>query len=109
MKKNLYKAIIKGISYEPSQVYFMTETEENIEAYKEKGIVSESEREHVLNLFDFIFDFVKKENGQFQIIITEHANLKDEDFQNSLIEEWRNDKALVPYEWMSKDTNSNIE
>jgi len=92
---------------QPSQVYFMTETEENIEAYKEKGIVSESEREHVLNLFDFIFDFAKKQNGKFQIIITEHANLKNDEFQNSLIEEWRNDKALVPHKWMIKETDDN--
>ena len=35
----------------------MTETDENIEAYKEKGLISESEREHVLNLFDFILVF----------------------------------------------------
>lgn len=87
---------------QPSQVYFITETEENIKAYKEKGIVTESEKTHVLNLFDFIFDFVKKQNGDFQVIITEHANLNNEEFQKSLIEEWRNDKALVPYEWMQK-------
>lgn len=88
---------------QPSQVYFMTETEENIEAYKEKGIIAESEKMHVLNLFDFIFDFVKKQNGHFQIIITEHANLNNKEFQKSLTEEWRNGNALVPYEWMQKE------
>ncbi len=44
----------------------------------------------------------------FQLIVTEHANLRDQWFQDSLVEQpWTKPPALVPEDWplMSKSTS----
>ena len=71
---------------QPTQVYFPSESE-----YKKiSGSIEETERdsdlERVRSLFKFLYDFVNKEAPGFQIIVTEHANLRDQWFQDSMIE-----------------------
>ncbi|WP_276613131.1 DUF3732 domain-containing protein [Klebsiella michiganensis] len=42
----------------------------------------------------------------FQLIVTEHANLRDEWFQNALVEDpWTKPPALVPEHWPSEPLN----
>ncbi len=44
-----------------------------------------------------LLNFTKKEVPSLQIIVTEHANLRDKWFQNALIEEpWSKPHSLVP-------------
>lgn len=86
---------------QPSQVYFPSE-----QIYKKlSGTVEETVRdsdlEKVRNLFNMLNRIVEKEIPGLQIIVTEHANLSDEWFQNSLVESpWRKPPALVPEEWL---------
>ena len=85
---------------QPTQVYFPSE-----QIYKKaSGTIEETERdsdlEKVRKLFEMLHRFATKEVPGFQIIITEHANLRDDWFQNSIIEEpWSKPPALVPEEW----------
>lgn len=85
---------------QPTQVYFPSE-----QVYKAaSGTVEETERdsdlEKVRKLFRMLYHFVAKEAPGFQIIVTEHANLRDDWFQNSLVEvPWTKPPALVPDHW----------
>lgn len=85
---------------QPTQVYFPSE-----KVYKEAdGSVQKTEEDAdiaaVRRLFSFLLDFTKKEVPGFQIIITEHANLRDSWFQDALVEQpWSKPPALVPEEW----------
>ena len=36
----------------------------------------------------------------FQVIVLDHAHLRDEWFENALVEEWRDGVALVPANWI---------
>lgn len=87
---------------QPSQVYFPSE-----QVYKAvSGSVEETERdsdfEKVRVLFQMLYRYASEESKGFQIIVTEHANLRDDWFQNSIVEEpWMKPPALVPEEWES--------
>lgn len=85
---------------QPTQVYFPSE-----DVYKRvSGSIEETERdsdlEKVRKLFSMLYHFTTKESPGFQIIITEHANLRDQWFQESMIEQpWTKPPALVPDDW----------
>jgi hypothetical protein len=85
---------------QPTQVYFPSE-----DVYKKiSGSIEETERdsdlEKVRKLFSMLYRFTTKESPGFQIIITEHANLRDQWFQESMIEQpWTKPPALVPDDW----------
>lgn len=87
---------------QPTQVYFPSE-----EIYKSvSGDVDQTERnsdmERVRKLFNMLHNYTSNEAPGFQIIVTEHANLRDRWFQESLIEiPWAKPPALVPEEWGS--------
>ncbi|MCK5243876.1 MAG: DUF3732 domain-containing protein [Desulfobacterales bacterium] len=87
---------------QPTQVYFPSE-----QIYKAaSGSVAETERdsdlEKVRKLFAMLHRFASEESKGFQIIVTEHANLRDEWFQDSIVEvAWTKPPALVPEEWKS--------
>lgn len=87
---------------QPTQVYFPSE-----QVYKAaSGTVEETERdsdlEKVRKLFGMLHRFAVEECPGFQIVVTEHANLRDDWFQNSLVEApWTKPPALVPDDWPS--------
>ena len=89
---------------QPSQVYFL-----NKEAYLSlEGRLEDIENLDeidadllsVSRMFDMFFDVCSMLFPEFQIIVTEHANLGDSRFQSSLVEEpWTGGRALIPEEW----------
>lgn len=85
---------------QPTQVYFPSE-----QVYKSaSGSVEETERdsdlEKVRKLFRLLNRFVTEETPGFQIIVTEHANLRDQWFQDAIVEApWTKPPALVPDNW----------
>lgn len=87
---------------QPTQVYFPSE-----QVYKAtSGSVEETERdsdiEKVRKLFAMLHRFAAEESPSFQIIVTEHANLRNDWFQNALVEApWTKPPALVPDNWES--------
>lgn len=89
---------------QPTQVYFPSE-----ESYKAvDGTVlnteqSDADMDSVRKLFSLLYQFTVEDVPGFQIIITEHANLRDDWFQKSLVEApWSKPPALVPESWPSK-------
>ena len=70
---------------QPSQIYFPSEGGacKDIEAAK--------------RMFNFIID--KANEIGIQVILTEHADIQEEKFQNNVIQRWINGDKLIPEDW----------
>ena len=85
---------------QPTQVYFPSEN-----VYKAAdGSIQKTEEDAdltaVRRLFEFLVKFTHEYAPGFQIIVTEHANLREQWFQDALLEEpWAKPPALVPENW----------
>jgi hypothetical protein len=85
---------------QPTQVYFPSE-----QVYKNAdGSVQKTEADADLDavrrLFELLLKFTQEDAPGFQLIVTEHANLRDQWFQDALVESpWTKPPALVPEEW----------
>jgi phage shock protein A len=85
---------------QPTQVYFPSE-----KVYQEAdGSIQKTEADAdliaVRRLFAWLLKFTQDLAPGFQIIVTEHANLRDQWFQEALVEEpWAKPPALVPENW----------
>lgn len=87
---------------QPSQVHFP-----DLQKYRrlEGELLNEGDADiqDVTRLFKLFYDYCSDKENNFQIIVTEHANLDDQWFQDSLIEPpWRDDYALIPYAWIDQ-------
>jgi hypothetical protein len=83
---------------QPTQAYYPQEhvDDENLVRLKDP------DRDAVKRLFDMIFTVGSELAPAFQIIVTDHAFLKDSRFRDAVIENWRGDLALVPEAWIAK-------
>lgn len=85
---------------QPTQVYFPSE-----QVYKEAdGSVQRTEADADLNavrrLFELLLKFTQDDVPGFQLIVTEHANLREQWFQDALVElPWTKPPSLVPEDW----------
>lgn len=85
---------------QPTQVYFPSD-----QVYREAdGSVQKTEADADLDavrrLFELLLKFTQEDVPGFQLIVTEHANLREQWFQDALIEEpWTKPPALVPENW----------
>ena len=85
---------------QPTQVYFPSE-----QVYKDAdGSVQKTEADADLDavrrLFELLLRFTQKDVPGFQLIVTEHANLREQWFQEALVEQpWSKPPALVPEDW----------
>ena len=85
---------------QPSQVYYP----QDVELDPTMDTSNDEERQAVLRMFNLIFDVVESLAPDFQVIITEHANLGDARYQSYIRENWRNGYALVPVDWISRES-----
>lgn len=91
---------------QPTQVYFPSE-----QIYQDAdGSVQKTEADAdiaaVRRLFELLLKFTQEEVPGFQLIVTEHANLREQWFQNALVEDpWTKPPALVPEDWPSESVN----
>jgi hypothetical protein len=79
---------------QPSQVYFPPE--KDIDG--SMNVIGEDDRLAVSRMFRFVFDVVEKLSPNFQVIITEHADINEAWYQTAVVERWRGLK-LVPDNW----------
>lgn len=85
---------------QPTQVYFPSE-----QVYKDAdGSVQKTENDADLNavrrLFELLLKYTQEDVPGFQLIVTEHANLREQWFQEALVEQpWTKPPALVPEDW----------
>ena len=76
---------------QPTQAYYESE--------EEKRSGKPSDRTAVLAMFRLMKDVVEELSPDFQIIVSDHADLSEEWFADSVVHNWRDDK-LVPLSWL---------
>lgn len=83
---------------QPSQAHYPPErdVEGNV------NILGDADREAVYRLFRLMADVAKELTPGFQIIVIDHADLKDDWFADAVVERWRGGQALVPTEWLDQ-------
>jgi len=78
---------------QPTQVYYPPEKTNNL-------VEVSSDEIAVTKMFDFMFHVVSKLSPHLQVIITDHAYLKNnENFIHSVTEIWRDGLKLIPETW----------
>lgn len=84
---------------QPSQVYFPPERDTD----GSMSTVRENDREAVLRMFRFVVDIVNELAPHFQVVITEHADINEDWYQDAVVERWRQGLKLVPDDWPRVD------
>jgi hypothetical protein len=79
---------------QPTQVYYPPEKSDEI---IEVGMSSDDIA--VKKMFNFMFDVTETLTPKLQVIITDHAYLKDIRFENAVVEVWRKGTKLIPDDW----------
>lgn len=75
---------------QPSQVYFPKETEDS----------GEDDWIPVRRMFRLMYDRVAQAEGALQVIVSDHVFLRDDWFQSTVIENWRDGLKLIPDDWL---------
>ena len=91
---------------QPTQVYFPSEAVYAEAAGSIERTEKDADLEAVRRLFELLQRFTTLDAPGFQIIVTEHANLRDDWFQSALVEPpWTKPPALVPDDWPDEPTD----
>lgn len=87
---------------QPSQVYFFSPIKYlALDGTTDETLGSDADLQAVRRMFQVLFDFCKNLSPHFQIIVLEHANLPDTQYQEALVgQPWSVDRALIPPEWI---------
>src|SRR5262249_19832921 len=82
---------------QPTQVYYPKERDAggSLEGLKD------TDRDGVIRIFRWLKMRVEEMKGHFQVIVTDHAEVKEVWFADVIVERWRGGKALVPQSWTS--------
>ena len=82
---------------QPSQVYFPPEKD-----LDNTGEIKESADEiAVKKMFEFMINATDNLENNFQVIVTDHAYIKEDKFKNCVREVWRDGVKLIPETWIS--------
>ena len=80
---------------QPSQVYFPAD--KDVDGSME--VLANEDREAVMRIYRLAVEVVQELRPNFQIIMTDHADINQEWFQSRVIERWRRERKLVPDAW----------
>jgi hypothetical protein len=84
---------------QPSQVYFPPEKDLD----GSMPMLPEDDRIAVARMFELVFSVVETLAQGFQVIITEHADIREDWYQKAIVERWRRGQKLVPEDWIRED------
>lgn len=87
---------------QPTQVYYPADRDVG----GSLDSLADSDRSGVMRIFRWLKDRVDEMKGQFQIIVTDHAEVKGDWFTDSVVARWRDGDALVPRSWSSTATDT---
>jgi len=88
---------------QPSQVYFPAD--KDVDGSME-GIEDE-DREAVARMYKLTLEVVQKLTPRFQVIVTDHADIAEDWFQQCVVQRWRSGEALVPRTWLLDQRGDN--
>ncbi len=80
---------------QPTQAYYPPD---RVEGGLEQ-IEKDADRHAVQALFELMHQACSEIESPFQLIVLDHAHLRDDWFEDSIVEEWRVEDALVPRNW----------
>lgn len=80
---------------QPTQAFF---PEEIVDAAEDE----DADWGAVRRQFELMRDVVGSLDGALQVIVCDHANLVDDWFQASVVDNWRNGVALIPDDWPTR-------
>ena len=80
-----------------AKLELLTKPEKDIDGSLEG--IGENDRLAVSRMFRFVFDVVEKLAPNFQVVITEHADIGEQWYQDAVTERWRGGTKLVPDDW----------
>ncbi|MFZ5863164.1 MAG: DUF3732 domain-containing protein [Nitrospirota bacterium] len=83
---------------QPSQVYFPQDPDVD----SGMGESAEDDRQAVAQMYRTSKDVVDALGGEFQVIMTDHADIAEQWFQDCVIERWRGGAKLVPGDWLQQ-------
>ncbi|MDQ4144989.1 MAG: DUF3732 domain-containing protein [Actinomycetota bacterium] len=63
--------------------------------------IDDADRQAVTRMFRLLHEVAERLAPDLQIIVMDHANLDEDWFQRSIVEEWRRGAKLVPEQWLS--------
>lgn len=85
---------------QPTQVYFPSQQIYDAADGSVQKTESDADLDAVRRLFALLLKFTQEDVPGFQLIVTEHANLREQWFQDALVEQpWAKPPALVPEDW----------
>lgn len=80
---------------QPTQAYYPPDSE----AGDLSDIKLDADKKAVLALFGLMQHASTEINSPFQLIVLDHAHLREDWFGDAIVEEWREQKYLVPRDW----------
>jgi len=84
---------------QPSQAYYPPDQDEELQGALAR--VKDDDRKAVSQMYNLIFDVVESLAPNFQVIITDHADLAESRFRSAIVERWRGGQKLIPQEWIA--------
>lgn len=85
---------------QPSQVYFPKEDVED----RSVDDLNDTDRSAIIRLFELARDIVETLSPGLQVIVTEHADIDEDWYQEAVVERWRDGAALIPRDWLDRPT-----
>lgn len=86
---------------QPTQVFYESKPVAERDAISESGRPADEDHDAVTSMFKLLHDFVAELAPNFQIIVSDHAHLSDEWFDDAVEHTWRGE-ALIPADWLSE-------
>jgi hypothetical protein len=83
---------------QPSQAHYPAERD----AEGSIDVLADEDQQAVHQLFRLIFDSATQLAPHLQIIVMDHADLRDDWFQDAVVERWRKGIKLVPESWLGQ-------
>lgn len=84
---------------QPTQAFYPPDPTED----RSLDELGDDDRATVNRLFRLIFEVAESLAPGLQIIITDHADLNEDWFQNAVVEKWRGGLKLVPEQWYASE------
>jgi hypothetical protein len=83
---------------QPSQAHYPPDRD----AEGSLDVLGDEDQEAVLQLFKLIADAAAELAPHLQIIVMDHADLKQDWFQDAVVDRWRKGRKLVPLSWIDQ-------
>jgi hypothetical protein len=87
---------------QPSQAFFPRDRERGGDLDE----LTDTDREHTRQLYELVHQVVASLEGRLQVIALDHADFEDDWFADSVVQRWRDGKALIPESWRTPDAGT---